>query len=185
MRYTAQEMITDAPSRSRGSPILPAELRRPGVGSNFAVYGAVTEVNWNLASTGASADFGSQSAHGTSGNLGAQTYVMNIATTDIRLVDTVSMKVVDVVSLQEQVIGRQVGAGLFSFLGGHVYDLSAGKSALEPIQLAVRALIERTAVEMMANLYGMPGPKSCMAYDPLDVGYQTAGHEPAPTRWLQ
>jgi holdfast attachment protein HfaB len=175
MRYTAQKLITDAPKPIAGQP-QPYRMNYAGqvVGSNFAVYGAVTEVNWNIASTGSSADVGSQSAHGTSGHLGAQTYVMNIAT-DIRLVDTVSMKVVDVVSLQEQVIGTQVGAGLFSFLGGHVYDLSAGKSALEPIQLAVRALIERTAVEMMANLYGMPGPKACMAYDPLDVGYQTAG----------
>ena len=175
MRYTAQKLISDAPTPVAGQP-QPYRMNYAGqvVGSNFAVYGAITELNWNIASTGASADFGSQSARGTSGHIGAQTYIMNIAT-DIRVVDTVSMKVVDTISLQKQVIGSEVGAGLFSFLGGHVYDLSAGKSQLEPIQLAVRALMERTAVEVMANFYGMPGPQACMAYDPLDVGYQTAG----------
>lgn len=175
MRYTAQKLITDQPNPVPGQP-QPYRLNYAGqvVGSNFAIYGAITELNWNIASTGASADFGSQATHGTTGHLGAQTYVMNIAS-DIRVVDTVSMKVVDTISLQKQIIGAEVGAGLFSFLGGHVYDLSAGKSQLEPIQLAVRALMERTAVEVMANFYGMPGPQACMPYDPLDVGYQTAG----------
>jgi curli biogenesis system outer membrane secretion channel CsgG len=175
MRYTAQKLITDAPTPVAGQP-QPFRLNYAGqvVGSNFAIYGAITELNWNIASTGAAFDGGSQSAHGTSGHLGGQTYVMNIAT-DMRVVDTVSMKVVDTISLQKQVIGEEVGLGIFSFMGGHVYDLSAGKSQLEPIQLAVRALMERTAVEVMANFYGMPGPQACMPYDPLDVGYQTAG----------
>ena len=57
---------------------------------------------------------------------------------------------------------------MFDFLGGNFFDVTAGESALEPIQLAVRSVIERAVVEMMANLYGMPGPDSLPARsDPL------------------
>ena len=42
----------------------------------------------------------------------------------------------------------------FDFLGGNFINVSAGEGALEPIQLAVRSVVERAVVEMMANLYG-------------------------------
>ena len=75
---------------------------------------------------------------------------------------------VDVISYQKQIIGREVGAGVFDFLGGNVFDISAGEGALEPIQLAVRSVVERAVVEMMANLYGAPGPEGCLVGgDPL------------------
>ena len=45
---------------------------------------------------------------------------------------------------------------------GNVFDVSAGEGALEPMQLAVRSVIERAVLEMMANLYGMPGPEVCL-----------------------
>jgi hypothetical protein len=38
---------------------------------------------------------------------------------------------------------------------------------MEPMQLAVRALVERAVIEMTANLYGMPGPEACLRGDPL------------------
>ncbi|MNV82510.1 hypothetical protein D3C71_1762500 [compost metagenome] len=54
---------------------------------------------------------------------------------------------------------------------------------MEPVQLAVRALVERATVEFMANLYGAPGPEVCLnpANDPLadsPVG-PTGGFYPA------
>ena len=49
----------------------------------------------------------------------------------------------------------------------------AGESGLEPIQLAVRSVIERAVLEMMANLYGAPGPRS--AWSPP----RPPGHRPA------
>ena len=56
---------------------------------------------------------------------------------------------------------------LADFLNGNMFDLSAGEGGMEPVQLAVRSLIERATVEFMANLYGMPGPQACMDVDPL------------------
>ena len=60
-------------------------------------------------------------------------------------------------------------------LTGGVFDISGGSGALEPMQLAVRSLVERATVEMVANLYGMPGPQSCLNVDPLGSPNRTVG----------
>jgi curli production assembly/transport component CsgG/holdfast attachment protein HfaB len=92
---------------------------------------------------------------------------MNVGV-DLRLVDTRTMRVVDVVSYQKQILGREVGGGGFSFLGSNVIDISAGNGELEPLQLGVRSLIERASVEFMGNLYGLsPDPCLAMVNDPL------------------
>ncbi|WP_312686082.1 CsgG/HfaB family protein, partial [Brevundimonas nasdae] len=114
--------------------------------------------------------------------LNGRIYVMNIAM-DLRLVQTSTLEVVDVVSYQKQIIGREISAGVFDFLSGNVFDISAGTGGMEPTQLAVRALVERATVEFMANLYGAPGPEICLnpANDPLrdsTVG-PTGGFYPA------
>jgi curli production assembly/transport component CsgG/holdfast attachment protein HfaB len=75
---------------------------------------------------------------------------------DLRLVDTNTLEVVDVISYQKQIIGRQLSAGVFDFLGQHFFDASIGESALEPIQLAVRSVIERATLEIVSRLYRTP-----------------------------
>ena len=51
--------------------------------------------------------------------------------------------------------------GIFDFANGNVFDVGAGTRAQEPIQLAVRSVIERASLEMMANLYGAPNADVC------------------------
>jgi hypothetical protein len=71
---------------------------------------------------------------------------------------------------------------VFDFLNGNVFDISAGEGGLEPVQLAVRALIERATVEFMANLYGAPGPGICLSAGPDPLGGTvgpTGGYYPA------
>src|SRR6185436_6614418 len=63
----------------------------------------------------------------------------------------------DVISYQKQIIGRQVQAGVFDFLGHYFFNASVGESALEPIQLAVRSVIERATLEMVSRLYHTSG----------------------------
>ena len=75
---------------------------------------------------------------------------------DLRLVDTNTLEVVDVISYQKQIIGRQISAGVFDFLGHTFFDASVGESALEPVQLAVRSVIERATLEMISRLYRTP-----------------------------
>lgn len=170
LKYANNKLISDSPAAGQPGGPAPGDYRiiRAGQvpGSNFYLTGAITEVNFNIRSTGNDASGGEPTATGLKVRMGGRTFVMNVAI-DLRLVDTVTLEIVDVVSYQKQIIGYEVSAGLFDFLNGNMFDLSAGEGGLEPMQLAVRSLIERAAVEFMANLYGMPGPQACMDVDPL------------------
>ncbi|HEX3675033.1 MAG TPA: holdfast anchoring protein HfaB [Rhizomicrobium sp.] len=124
-------------------------------GSNYYIVGGITELNFNIRSAGADIDGGETSSSGVKGTSGANVYVMNVGL-DLRLVDTDTLEVVDVVSYQKQIIGHQIQAGIFDFLGHYFADASAGESALEPIQLAVRSVIERAVLQMVTRLYHTP-----------------------------
>ena len=150
-------------------------------GSDFYIVGGITEVNYNIRSGGFDIGQGeTDSARPGSALLQRKVFVMNIAL-DLRLVQTTTMEVVDVISYQKQVIGKEISAGVFDFLDGNVFDISAGTGGMEPVQLAVRALIERATLEMMANLYGAPGPQICLdaSRDPLGPVGPTGGYYPA------
>jgi len=124
-------------------------------GSDYYLVGGITELNFNIRSEGANADGGGVATNAVKGTLGGSMYVMNVGL-DLRLVDTTTLEVVDVISYQKQIIGRQISAGVFDFLGQNFFDASVGESALEPIQLAVRSVIERAVLEMMTRLYRSP-----------------------------
>ena len=66
-----------------------------------------------------------------------------------------------------QIVAHQVGVGIFKIWNGFSGDFAVGEGGQEPLQLGVRAVIERATAEMVANLYGMPGPEACMQSDPL------------------
>jgi curli production assembly/transport component CsgG/holdfast attachment protein HfaB len=181
LKYANNKLITDGPAATDG-PVDPRRIFSGQVaGSDFYVTGGITELNYNIRSTGMDLLAGDADAAGPKGSFRSRVFVMNIAM-DIRLVNTRTLEVVDVISYQKQIIGREVGLGLFDFLNGNVFDLSGGTGALEPVQLAVRALVERAVVEISANLYGIPGPQACLSVDPLGgsgtVG-ATGGFTPA------
>jgi len=123
-------------------------------GSQYYLVGGVTELNFNLRSSGIDAVGGETDDQGLKGNFRNQSYVMNVAI-DLRLVDSVSQQVVAVSSYQKQMIGREIRAGVFDFLDGNVFDLSGGASQLEPLQLGVRTLVERGVFDLAARLYGV------------------------------
>jgi len=124
-------------------------------GSDYYLVGGITELNFNIRSEGANGDGGQTTTNGIKGSASASLYVMNVGL-DLRLVDTNTLQVVDVISYQKQIIGHQIQAGVFDFLGETFFDASAGESALEPIQLAVRSVVERAVLEMTARLYRIP-----------------------------
>ncbi len=181
LKYANNKLISDHPNPAADGPVEPRKIFSGQVpGSDFYITGGITELNYNLRSSGADALGGDTDATGLKGSFRARTFVMNVAL-DLRLINTRTLEVVDIISYQKQVIGREIGFGLFDFLNGNVFDLSGGTGALEPMQLAVRSLIERATVEMTANLYGMPGPQSCLQVDPLGGGTAgiTGGYVPA------
>ncbi len=151
-------------------------------GTDFYIVGGITEVNYNIRSGGFDMAAGqAETDTPLSTAFSGKAFVMNVAI-DLRLVQTTTLEVVDVISYQKQIIGREISAGVFDFLNGNVFDISAGEGGLEPVQLAVRALIERATVEFMANLYGAPGPEICLSAGPDPLGGTvgpTGGYYPA------
>ncbi|HWA68258.1 MAG TPA: holdfast anchoring protein HfaB [Rhizomicrobium sp.] len=125
-------------------------------GSDYYIVGGITELNFNIRSENASGNGGGTATNATTGTAGGSMYVMNVGL-DLRLVNTNTLEVADVISYQKQIIGRQVSAGVFDFLGTNFFDVSVGESALEPIQLAVRSVIERATLEMITRIYRAPG----------------------------
>lgn len=181
LKYTNNRLIGDGPAAATNAPAEPRRIFSGQVpGSDFYITGGVTELNYNIRSVGSDVAAGDTDTDGLKGTFRHRVFVMNVAL-DLRLINTRTLEVVDVISYQKQIVGREVGVGLFDFLNGNVFDVSAGSGALEPLQLGVRALVERAVVEMAANLYGMPGPQACLASDPLGGGTfgVTGGFTPA------
>jgi curli production assembly/transport component CsgG/holdfast attachment protein HfaB len=182
LKYANNKLITDGAPATNGAPTDYRKITAGQVpGSDFYLVGGITELNFNIRSSGADIA-GSQGTNGHFSGVGTgQLFIMNIGL-DLRLVDTRTLQVVDVISYQKQIVGRQVGVGLFDVLGGNIFNISAGEGGLEPIQLGVRSVIERAVLEMMANLYGAPGPDVCLRHgDPLagrTTGV-TGGYTPA------
>jgi curli production assembly/transport component CsgG/holdfast attachment protein HfaB len=154
-------------------------------GSDFYFVGGITELNYNIRSMGVDAQGGHTDARDGVGNLGGRLYVMNIAL-DFRLIDTRTLEVVDVISYQKQIIGRELRAGVFSFFDDTIIDIAAGERALEPVQLAVRAGVERAVVEVMSRFYNVSDSSVCAAAiqaegDPMGPGaVQTANSTQSP-----
>jgi curli production assembly/transport component CsgG/holdfast attachment protein HfaB len=140
-------------------------------GSDYYIVGGITELNFNIRSENANGDGGGTATSATTGTASGSMYVMNVGL-DLRLVNTDTLEVADVISYQKQIIGRQISAGVFSFLGSNFFDASVGESALEPIQLAVRSVIERAVLEMITRVYRAPGGACSipMTDDMRDVG---------------
>jgi len=170
LKYANNKLISDSPNPA---PDMPADYRRilagQVPGSDFYVAGGITELNFNIRSSGFDISGGDPDPEDFKGLARGRLFIMNIGL-DLRLINTRTLEVVDVISYQKQVVGREVAVGMFDFLNGNVFDVSAGSGALEPMQLAVRSLVERAVVEMTANLYGMPGPQGCLTSDPLAAG---------------
>lgn len=143
-------------------------------GSDYYFVGGITELNYNIRSVGVDAQGGHTDARDGVGNIGGRLYVMNIAL-DFRLIDTRTLEVVDVISYQKQIIGRELRAGVFSFFDDTIVDIAGGERALEPVQLAVRAGVERAVVEVMSRFYNVTDSNVCAAAiqaegDPMGPG---------------
>ena len=154
-------------------------------GSDYYFVGGITELNYNIRSTGVDAQGGHTDARDGVGNIGARVYVMNIGL-DFRLIDTRTLEVVDVISYQKQIIGRELRAGVFSFFDNTIVDIAGGERALEPVQLAVRAGVERAVVEVMSRFYNVSDSGVCATAlqasgDPMGPGEtQTAANNVSP-----
>lgn len=121
--------------------------------SDYYIVGGITEVNYNIQSRGAEL---SVSAVGGK----ARTFTMNVGV-DLRIVDSRSLVVVKTVSMQKQITGTEVGAGIFRFFGSNLLDMNVGAKNQEPLQLGVRTTIEHGLLELLGAVSGL-NPRACV-----------------------
>jgi curli biogenesis system outer membrane secretion channel CsgG len=116
--------------------------------SDYVILGGITEVNFNLASGGFSAEVN---------QIGAQRrrFSMSIAA-DLRLVKTDSLEVKATSSFQKQFTGYEVSANLFSFFDvfndKQLFDVYGGNIAQEPMQLGVRTILEEATLQLLSEV---------------------------------
>lgn len=121
--------------------------------SDYYIVGGITELNYNIQSGGAQAEINSIGPK-------SRTYVMNVAV-DLRIVGTQTLKVYDTVSVQKQLVGYEVGAGLFRFFGDTLVDINAGVKNQEPLHLGVRMAIEDGVLQLISETTGS-SPQPCL-----------------------
>jgi curli biogenesis system outer membrane secretion channel CsgG len=132
--------------------------------SDYYIIGGLTEVNYNIQSGGIEAQVNQIGPR-------YRVFTMNVGA-DLRIVETKTLRVVRAVSLQKQIVGREIGAGIFRFFGSNLFDINAGSKDLEPVQLGVRTTLEQGVLELISTVTQTPaGP--CME------GAKTAAGEPA------
>ncbi|TGY88237.1 transcriptional regulator [Marinicauda algicola] len=170
LRYANSQLLGDA-AEAQG-------LRQIHAGampaSDYYLVGGITELNANIRSNGQDVFAGDSVDSDPSGFFSRRLFVMNVGL-DLRLIDSRTLEVVDVISYQKQILGREVSAGVFAFFGDVVLDASAGGSSLEPIQLAVRSVIERAVLEISAQLYGVAPEATCAFDDPIGGSTNVTG----------
>lgn len=122
--------------------------------ADYFIVGGITEMNFNIRSNKGELKIPEV-------GLGVRYAVMNVAL-DLRLVNTETLEIHNVISRQKQIIGKEIKAGFFDFIGStFTVALFDGKRA-EPVQLGVRTVIERAVIDLISPLYEVdPGP--CLA----------------------
>lgn len=163
LNYARQHLLSDTPERAGSSaenfrPILAGQV----AGSRYYIVGGVSELNYNLASSGLDGQVGGASTGDLRGVLQSSRYVLSVAA-DLRLVDTRSQAVIDSVSFQKQVVGVERSLGLTGTAGSIGGVLTGGQGAMEPIQAAVRTVIDRGVFELLAGLQAEGAGEDCLA----------------------
>lgn len=131
---------------------------------NFVILGALTELNYNILTQGARLYVGLVGA-------GTREAVINVGL-DLRVIDTNTFQTVYVTSLQKQIVGNQVEAGIYRFFDNQLVEFDAGSVRNEPLQLGVRSVVEMAAYQILTEGLGLPitDTEECQVAD---------GHYPA------
>ena len=174
LAYTDRRQLGDgrAYSVEAGKPPVPWVPYFGGsiLRSNYYIVGGITELNYNIASGGAEVFVSGVGAR-------ARTFTMNVGV-DLRIVDTRSLVVVKTISLQKQIVGDEVGAGVYRFFGNELLDINIGTKNQEPLQLGVRTTIEHGVIELISAVTGADG-NQCLTRTPTQAAAQAAASREA------
>lgn len=133
--------------------------------SDYAILGGITELNYNIQSGGVEFRINQTGP-------AARVFTMNVAA-DLRIVNTQTLEVSSAISLQKQFTGFEIGAEMFRFYNivgdgkSWLFDVNIGNKSQEPLQLGIRAILEESIMNLLADVTGVPY-KDCM---PEEWGY--------------
>lgn len=180
LKAAMERVLSDTPEQAGSDPDNFRKVYTGQVaGSDYYLSGGLTELNYNILSDGVDLRVGGTGENDPAGAFVSSRFVMNIAL-DLRLIDTRSQEIRRVTAYQKQITGREVKPGVFALLDGTMLDLSGGFSEMEPVQLGVRTLIERSVYDMAAALYGMDA-SVCRVDGSMQAAGETQGTpEPRP-----
>lgn len=129
-------------------------------GADLYIVGGITEFNPNLMSGGIDVYLGGTGDSDGAFAAGASYYIIDVGI-DLRLVDARSSEVLSVRSFKKQIVGYEREAGVFDLIGGVIFDVTAGKKALEPVQSSVRTMVDRAVFDFTSGLYAID-PNQCL-----------------------
>lgn len=136
------------------------------LGSTHTIYGAITELDFDIASGGAEVEIAGIGAK-------ARGYYVSLGL-DVMVADTRTTEIVLARSYRKQVWGREVEGSLYRFwdlgsggdnigeFGRELFDVRVGEQKNEPIQASIRWVIELAAYELLRDLNGIG--KACEKY---------------------
>jgi curli production assembly/transport component CsgG/holdfast attachment protein HfaB len=170
-----------------GKPVVVGQTRfdyrpvRAGefLGSTYYVNGAITEINWSVSSNVEEAGFLGATA-------GRRTYRVSIAI-DMVVTNSLTTEVVFARSYSKQLVGYESGAGVFRFVEASImpksrvelFQANIGQKQNEPVQAALRWLVELAGYETVSALSG--GDARCDALVPGQGGDEVEDDDAAPS----
>jgi curli production assembly/transport component CsgG/holdfast attachment protein HfaB len=123
------------------------------LGSTHYITGAITELDFNAVSGGVDVSIG--------GIGGAARYFLLQIGLDLAVTETQSTEIVLGRGWRKQLVGYEVEADVFRFfeIGGddELFDINIGEQPNEPLQGAVRWIIETAAFDLLRDLYVLDG----------------------------
>ena len=170
-----------------GKPVVVGQTRfdyrpvRAGefLGSTYYVNGAITEINWSVSSNVEEGGFLGATA-------GRRTYRVSIAI-DMVVTNSLTTEVVFARSYSKQLVGYESGAGVFRFVEASImpksrvelFQANIGQKQNEPVQAALRWLVELAGYETVSALSG--GDARCDALVPGQGGDEVEDDDAAPS----
>jgi curli biogenesis system outer membrane secretion channel CsgG len=144
--------------------------------SDYYIVGGITELNSTISTGGGEAAIG-----GIGGRM--RRITINVAV-DLRIVNSANLVVTHAVSLQKQVTGYEYGVDIFRFFGTKLFDISSGSRMSEPLQMAVRSVIQLATLDLLEAVSGIPNHDCVIAVQPDSIrGNQRPEDQPALYRW--
>jgi len=113
-------------------------------GAEYIITGDITEYNVDVVTGGLGVR--------VSGAGGSAQYAVATAAIDLRIVESTTGKIVFNKSLKKRIVGKQVGVNIFRFWDNRLYEINGGLANQDPVQLAIRELLEE-GVFQICNTY--------------------------------